>query len=107
MRKLVSLVAVVVLATALTLSAVAFGATKRVGVSGLKFKPATVSIKKGDTVRWSWKTGGVPHNVTGKGFKSGNETSGKFKHTFKQVGTYKYTCTLHQPDMDGVVKVTR
>jgi plastocyanin len=104
-RKLISLSVVAMLAVALTMSSLAFGATKKVGVRGLKFSPKTVTVKKGTTVRWSWK-GSVPHNVSGKGFKS--KTAGKvtFSRKFSKKGTYKYVCTLHKAQgMTGTVKV--
>jgi plastocyanin len=84
--------AVAALSVGLILSSVAFGATKKVGVKGLTFTPKTLSVKKGTTVKWSWKTGGVPHNVTGKGFT--------------KAGTYKYVCSIHKAaGMTGTIKV--
>ena len=79
------------------------GAT--VQVTDFLFVEEEVKIKKGEKVVWSFVEG--KHNVTGKGFKSGNKTSGKYKLAFDKIGSYKYRCTLHQPDMDGVVKVVR
>jgi plastocyanin len=105
-RKLIALFAVAALSVGLVLSAVAFGATKKVGVKGLAFNPKSVSIKKGDTVVWSWNTGGVPHNVVGKGFKSKTAAKVTFKKTFTKAGTYAYTCTIHKAQgMTGTVKV--
>ncbi len=92
---------VVLLALALVaLSATAaLAATKSVGVtkSGTKFKfnPASLSIKKGDTVKWSW-SGSVPHNVSGPGFKSKTAAKVTFSRKFTKAGTYKVVCTLHQ-----------
>ena len=106
MRKLISLSVVAMLAVALTMSSIAFGATKRVGVRGLKFSPKTVTVKRGTTVRWSW-SGSIPHNVVGKGFKS--KTAGKvtFSRKFSKKGTYKYVCTIHKAQgMKGTVKVS-
>ena len=106
MRKLISLSVVAMLAIALTMSAVAFGATKKVGVRGLKFSPKTVTVKRGTTVRWSW-SGSIPHNVVGKGFKS--KTAGKvtFSKRFTKKGTYRYVCTIHKAQgMTGVIKVS-
>jgi plastocyanin len=105
-RKLISVLAVVALSVGLVLSSVAFGATKKVGVKGLTFSPKTITVKKGTTVRWSWKTGGVPHNVVGKGFKSKTGATVTFKKKFTKKGTYKYTCTIHKAQgMTGTVKV--
>jgi plastocyanin len=105
-RKLVSLLAVAALSVGLVLSSVAFGATKKVGVKGLTFSPKTVTVKKGTTVKWSWKTGGVPHNVVGKGFKSKTAATVSFSKKFTKKGTYKYVCTIHKAQgMTGTVKV--
>lgn len=106
MRKLVSLLAVAALSVGLVLSSVAFGATKKVGVKGLAFSPKTVTVKKGTTVKWSWKTGGVPHNVVGKGFKSKTAATVSFSKKFSKAGTYRYVCTIHKAQgMKGTVKV--
>jgi plastocyanin len=105
-RKLVSLLAVAALSVGLVLSSVAFGATKKVGVKGLTFSPKTVTVKKGTTVKWSWKTGGVPHNVIGKGFKSKTAATVTFSKKFTKKGTYKYVCSIHKAQgMTGTVKV--
>ena len=106
MRKLVSLLAVAALSVGLVLSSVAFGATKKVGVKGLTFSPKTITVKKGTTVKWAWKTGGVPHNVVGKGFKSKTAATVTFSKKFTKKGTYKYVCTIHKSQgMTGTVKV--
>jgi plastocyanin len=77
----------------------------KVTVTDFEYTEAEVTIQKGEKVVWAFKEG--KHNVTSGKFKSKNLKSGKFKHTFEDVGTFKYRCTLHQPDMDGVVKVVR
>ena len=107
MRKLVSLMAVAALSVGLVLSSVAFGATKTVKVKGLSFTPKTLRVKKGTTVKWTWKTGGVPHNVVGKGFKSKTAAKVTFSKRFTKKGTYKYLCTIHKAQgMTGTVKVS-
>ena len=89
------LVVLVVAATA----SLALAATKNVGVktvgSRYHWNPTHLAIKKGDTVRWSWK-GGVPHNVTGPGFHSKTSTSLTFSRKFTKAGTYKVVCTIHK-----------
>jgi plastocyanin len=105
-RKLVSLLAVAALSVGLVLSSVAFGATKKVAVKGLTFTPKSISVKKGTTVKWTWKTGGVPHNVVGKGFKSKTAATVTFSKKFTKKGTYKYVCSIHKAQgMTGTVKV--
>ncbi len=79
--------------------------TTRVKVVDFKFKPAKTTISKGGKVVWAFREG--RHNVTGKGFKSRIKGRGTYSHTFEKAGRYEYRCTLHQPDMDGVVRVVR
>jgi plastocyanin len=97
-RRLTILAALVV-ALFVAMSSFAFAATKSVGVkkAGTKylFTPATLKIKKGDTVKWSW-SGSVPHNVSGKGFKSKSGNKVSFSHKFTTAGTFKVICTFHQ-----------
>lgn len=69
------------------------------------FTPATITVHAGDTVTWKW-AGAADHNVTGPGFNSPSQGKGStFQHTFTDVGTVNYVCTLHQ-GMKGAVKVT-
>jgi plastocyanin len=95
--RIITLVAVVALATAL-LAGAALGVTKNVGVkkSGSKwhFTPSALTIKKGDTVKWSW-SGNTPHNVTGPGFSSTTGTKETYKHRFTKKGTFRVICTIH------------
>ena len=85
-------------------------AAKTVGVSlkGLEFSKPKVTIKRGDRVRWTWKDGTTPHDVTSKGtprFRSSvTKSSGTHVVTFKKAGTYRYVCTIH-PNMRGRVVV--
>jgi plastocyanin len=81
------------------------GDKARVKVVDYKFKPVRTTIRRGGKVVWAFKEG--LHNVSGKGFKSRTQRRGTYSHTFKKVGTFKYRCTVHQPDMDGVVRVVR
>jgi plastocyanin len=77
----------------------------RVKVVDFKFKPERTTIRKGEKVVWAFREG--LHNVTGKGFRSRTMRRGTYSHTFNRVGTFQYRCTVHQPDMDGVVRVRR
>lgn len=92
---LAALLGLIVAATA----SVALAATKSVGVkkSGTKyhFTVSTLAIKKGDTVRWSWR-GSVPHNVKGSGFNSKTATKLTFSHKFSKAGRFPVVCTIHQ-----------
>jgi plastocyanin len=97
-RRLAIVAALVVAVFAATAS-FAFAATKSVGVkqSGSKFSftPKTLSIKKGDTVKWSW-SGSTPHNVSGKGFKSKSGTKVTYSHKFTKAGKFTVVCTFHK-----------
>jgi plastocyanin len=93
----------------LTLTAVAvlaFGATSagsatNVSVKDNKFTPRTVTIKKGATVKWTWR-GRNPHNVLP--FYKTIKKSGTFSKKFSRKGTFSYHCSVH-PGMTGRVKV--
>jgi plastocyanin len=105
MRKLV---ATSILA-ALLIASVASGAvTKTVKVRDDFFKPTAVTIKKGDTVKWSWGADGTKHKhtVSAKSGKwtSANKKTGTYTHTFKNAGKFTVLCTTHPQKM--VMKVT-
>jgi plastocyanin len=77
-----------------------------VSIKDLKFSPATVTIKSGQTVMWT-NNDDRDHNVTADdgSFKSGNLGAGKsFRNTFSQKGTFPYRCTYH-PRMRGSIVV--
>jgi plastocyanin len=40
----------------------------------------------------------------GQGFDSNDQSSGTFRHTFDEPGTYPYECTIH-PGMGGRIVV--
>jgi plastocyanin len=94
----VAIVAIVVSAVLAASAAVALGATQNVGVrkSGTRysFTPKALTIRRGDTVRWSWR-GTVPHNVTGPGFHSRTATRLTFSRRFTRAGTFRVRCTIH------------
>lgn len=68
-----------------------------------KFDPKTIEVAPGETVTWDFK-GATQHNVTGKGFASGNKKTGSYEYKFNSSGTYEYVCTIH-PGMTGKVEV--
>ena len=82
--------------------------TAGVALEDIGFSKPTVTIKRGDRVRWTWKDGTTPHDVTSKGkprFRSSaSKSSGTHLATFEQAGTYRYVCTIH-PNMRGRVVV--
>jgi plastocyanin len=89
--------------------------TVTVGSGGNTFSPATLSIKVGDSVEWTWM--GDAHTVTEGagtactpkpgGFDSGlNNTGFKFTRTFTTAGTVNYICTPHcSLGMKGTITV--
>ena len=77
----------------------------RVSATNYEFTSDSVTIHKGDKVVWKFVEG--KHDVKGKGFNSKPQRSGKFSYVFDKAGTYNYVCTIHAPDMKGVVKVVK
>jgi plastocyanin len=82
--------------------------TKRVVLKDIEFTPATVSIRRGDSVRWVWRDPSVSHDVTSRGrlrFRSSaTKLTGTHTVRFRRKGTYRYVCTIH-PNMLGKVVV--
>ena len=93
MRKL-TLILAGALAVAAIAAAAAVAATRSVSVDDDFFSPKSVSIRKGDIVRWRW-VGDNPHNVTGKGFRSATKRSGTYSHRFRRSGRFSVVCTIH------------
>lgn len=85
----------------------AAGATVAIGMEGLRFNPDNVTVKVGQTVKWT-DLEDIPHNVTAEsGADFTSDTFGKGKSfEFKAVkaGTIKYVCTIH-PGMAGTLTV--
>ncbi len=106
MRRLVPILALVAIAA---LPAPAADArTKEVVLADIEFGPATLKIHRGDRVRWIWRDGITPHDVTSRGrrrFRSSETKSdGTHRVRFRRRGTYRYVCTIHF-GMDGKVVV--
>ncbi|MFE3188630.1 cupredoxin family copper-binding protein [Nocardia sp. NPDC059240] len=94
--------------TSATVTTPAGPAAVTVEVKDMKFSPADVTIKAGDTVTWKFDDS-RPHDVQGVGDTSLGINSpiihkGEWSHTFTTAGTYRYICSLH-PDMKGTVTV--
>jgi plastocyanin len=98
-------------ATATAIPALASGGAREasthvVTLSHIRYHPAALRIKRGDTVRWLWEDKGVEHNVTGKGFKSKTMAKGSFSVRFTKAGTFNYHCTIHVAEgMKGSIVV--
>jgi plastocyanin len=82
-------------------------ATHTVTIDATSFKPATLTVKPGDTVLWVNKDI-IPHTATSKKaavFDSSTLAPGKsWKHTFKGKGEFQYLCQFH-PTMKGSIVV--
>jgi plastocyanin len=94
----------------------------QVGLGGFTFTPDTVNISTGDTVRWTWASGG--HSVTSGvqctadgQFCSPNNTNCStgvlsnlgfvYEFTFTQAGSFSYFCIAHCAfGMTGSVNVS-
>ena len=77
-----------------------------VTIDGFEFRPAVVTVNKGDVVVWR-NSDPVPHTATAKagGLDSGDiATNGTFRFTATRTGRFDYICTLH-PTMKGALVV--
>jgi plastocyanin len=70
-------------------------ATHTVSLSGFSFHPSTLTIKRGDSVRWSWSIPKSEHNVTFRSVHSRTGSSGSLTVKFPNAGTFSYICTVH------------
>ncbi len=93
-------------------SAATFAATNTLQVFNDDFgsAPSThidPTINVGDTVRWVWASGGIPHSTTAAAGQAESWDSGvhtqpfSFDHTFTQAGTFNYYCSVHGFDAGG------
>lgn len=88
------------------LLAAALLTTPTVTISGFKYKPATVTISAGQSVRFVNRDDEA-HTVTARGgaFDSGGlDTGDGWTYTFAKPGTYRYFCAMH-PYMTGTIVV--
>jgi plastocyanin len=85
----------------LAISAVPAGSTESVSVRDNRFSPSTVSISRGETVKWVWR-GRSRHNVVGRGLNSGLKGSGTYSRRISSSRSYR--CTIH-PGMTGRIRV--
>jgi len=84
--------------------------TKAVAVRDDFYKPGTLKIKKGTTVKWVWDKNDMnDHSVVdtkGK-FQSEEMMTGTFKHKFKKPGTWHIYCSVHPETMRMTIKVKK
>ena len=73
---------------------------------GLAYQPATVDVRAGGTVSWTF--GSIPHDVTfttaGAPADVPELQDGSASRTFPNNGTFGYRCSIHPP-MTGLVRV--
>ncbi len=87
-------------------SAARAAGTHVVVLKDIRFHPATLSIRTGESVTWEWRDGGIRHNVTAAAFHSRTQSSGSFTVRFTHGGTFNYRCTIHAAEgMRGKVTV--
>jgi plastocyanin len=74
----------------------AFAARHTVVIEGMQFVPATLTVKRGDTVVWVNKDL-VPHTATSAGsFDSRTiAANASWSHAARKAGRFDYLCTLH------------
>ena len=105
MKKL-ALPALVAVAATAALAPAAPAATRTVRVDDDVFRPGSLSINVGDTVRFRW-VGDNPHNVTvtrgRQKFRSSTKRSGTFSRRIRRGGRYTIVCTVH-PGMDMTLR---
>jgi plastocyanin len=78
--------------------------TTTVTLKNISFTKSTVKISRGASVKWVWRDGSTPHNVTFSTKHSKTQQSGSYTLKFAKAGTFRYHCTIH-PGMDGKVVV--
>jgi plastocyanin len=105
-RVLAAAAAVATLAVAaIALAADRAGTTHEVVMQGVQFAPATLKVKRGDTVVWTNRDP-FPHTATAAGaFDSKSIAEGKsWRWRADRAGTFAYVCSFH-PTMKGTLEV--
>jgi plastocyanin len=74
-------------------------------IQGVAYEPASLTVKRGERVRWVNKDP-FPHTVTARdAFDSHSiAAGGTWSYVARKVGVYAYACTLH-PNMKGILQV--
>jgi len=106
-KRLLLLVALLMAAAPFFAAAPSKGKQTAVSIKDMKFDPASIDVKVGDTVTWS-NDDDRDHSVVAKdgSFDSDNIRPGKtFSYKFTNAGKFSYSCSYH-PRMKGVVNVT-
>ncbi len=79
---------------------------KMPGSGANRFAPATITIDRGDRVKWVNKDS-VTHTTTSNDgdWDSTMSAGDSFTRRFRQEGTFRYHCTIH-PEMTGTIIVS-
>ena len=84
------------------------GGVVNVTIPGISYSPETVTVRPGQTIRWT-NNDGVAHTVTaqsGARFDSGTMNAGAtYRYTPRQRGTIRYFCTIHGQQQSGTITV--
>jgi plastocyanin len=97
------------LAALLLLAGISAAAAAEVRIKDYKFVPEKITVKAGESVKWTNDEKRASHSIWFKG--EGLPESERMLHgdswerRFDKPGTYPYTCGPH-PEMKGVVEVT-
>ena len=80
-------------------------ATHTITIEAVAYQPASLVVRRGDTVVWVNKDP-YPHTVTAAGvFDSRNIAGGaSWRYVARVAGSFAYICTLH-PNMKGTLTV--
>ena len=76
-----------------------------VTIENMRYEPATLVVKKGDSVTFVNKDI-FPHTITAAGKFDSKDVApnGKWVYRATKAGDFNYICTLH-PNMKGTLKV--
>lgn len=81
----------------------------KVAMKNIKFVPANITAKVGQTIKWT-NTDPFPHTVkatSGATFSSPNiDANGTYTFKVTKPGTINYFCTIHGPQQSGTITVT-
>ncbi len=99
-------IAIVISALLASAALAAEPAEHEIAMKNVKYSPANLEIKVGDTVIWT-NEDDHDHTVVADDDSFESEKIGRgetFKHTFKKKGKFKYSCSYH-PRMKGTITV--
>jgi plastocyanin len=110
-RTTIALLGSAALAAAAVIPASALGGAHAAGVhmvalKNIRFHPASLTIKRGESVKWVWEDGNIEHNVTFHSFHSRTQEKGTYTVRFTRAGIYNYHCSIHVSEgMKGKIVV--